>query len=176
VRAGDALRYRLQLQGPPGAGVAVAVRDVATEGVDPVEGSICMTCHTAGDSCDVATGRMFDAIVTLDREIRSADDLLHRAELAGMEVRDAQFKLGSEGTNAVVEARALIHAFDPERLIERTGEGRVVAAAALAAGETAMGEIQYRRAGLAVSLVLVLLVLVALYLKIREVDRRRPAV
>ena len=81
----------------------------------------------------------------------------------------------SAGTTAAIESRALIHTFDPERLLARTEEGRAVAAQAAQAGHDALAELQFRRRGLAVSLVLVGFVLVGLWLKIREVDRKRAA-
>jgi hypothetical protein len=114
---------------------------------------------------------MYAGLADLDRDLRQAAALLHRAEIAGMEVSQARFELKSKGTTAAVEARALIHAFDPPRLLTRIEEGRQVAAAALAAGNAALDELQYRRQGLAVSLVLVVLVLAGLFLKIRQVDR-----
>jgi hypothetical protein len=90
-----------------------------------------------------------------------------------MEVSRPLFDLKSKGTTAAIEARSLVHAFDPARLVKRANEGRVAAAEAKAAGNKALEEIQVRRRGLAVSLVLVVLVLTGLGLKIRQVDRSR---
>jgi hypothetical protein len=170
VEAGDAIRMRVELTSTAAAR-RVVIRDVPAEGVDPVPGSVCLTCHSPGDPCDQASERMYAGLSELDRDLRQATALLHRAEIAGMEVSQARFELKSKGTTAAVEARALIHAFDPPRLLTRIEEGRQVAAAALAAGNAALDELQYRRQGLAVSLVLVVLVLAGLFLKIRQVDR-----
>jgi hypothetical protein len=60
-------------------------------------------------------------------------------------------------------------------MIARAGEAREVADESHSAGGDALDEYQYRRRGLAVSLVLIALVLVGLALKIREIDRTRPA-
>jgi hypothetical protein len=173
IRAGDALSFRLELV----AATPVEARVVDRPGrwIQPHEGSVCLTCHTPGDDCDVATGKMFEAITSLDRNLREAERMLRRAEHAGMEVADALFHLKSEGTTAAIESRALVHAFVPERLMERTAEGQAVATAGRAAAEAAFAELQFRRRGLAVSLVLVALVLLGLYLKIREVEARRAA-
>ena len=172
VEAGDAVRLRLELTASAQVR-AVTLRDVPAAGVDSVAGSVCLTCHTPGDPCDQASEEMYAGLASLDRELRQAAALLHRAEIAGMEVSQARFELKSKGTTAAVEARALIHAFDPPRLLARIEEGKQVAASALAAGNAALAELQYRRRGLAVSLVLVILVLVGLFLKIRQVDRTR---
>ena len=174
VEAGDALALRLEIQASGTAPVrGIRVRDLPGDGLEPVAGSACRTCHEPGDACDEATEKMYVALSTFDRELRAAAAVLHRAEVAGMEVRAPQFELKSKGATAAIEARALVHSFDPERLVARTEEGRTTAASALAAGHAALGELQFRRKGLAASLVLVALVLLGLYLKIREIDRRR---
>jgi hypothetical protein len=116
---------------------------------------------------------MYSNLSSLDREIRRGTAMLRKAELAGMEVSRPLFDLKSKGTTAAIEARSLIHSFEPGRLVKRATEGRAAAAEARAAGIHALEEIQYRRKGLAVSLVLVILVLTGLALKIREVDRSR---
>ena len=176
LEAGDALRLRLEIQAGSGRPLqGVRVRDIPGGGVEPLEGSFCMKCHTAGDRCDKDTGTMHVALATLDQDLRRAAGRLRTAELAGMEVGAAKFGLKSQGTTAAVEARALVHAFDPERLIRRNDEGRKVAAVALEAAENALLELRYRRKGLAVSLALIAMVLLALYLKIRQVDRGRAA-
>jgi len=146
---------------------------VPAKGVYPIAGSACMKCHKTGDSCDVAAELMYRTLGDLDRGIRDGERLLRRAELAGMEVSRPKFDLKSKGTTAAVEARALIHSFDPPRLVKRANEGIAAAAEARKAGFAALDEIQFRRKGLAVSLILIVLVLVGLALKIREVDRQR---
>jgi hypothetical protein len=116
---------------------------------------------------------MTDAIRVMDHELRQAEDLLHTAEVRGMDVVDDQFALRSQGITAAVEARALVHAFDPDALVAKTEEAREAASAAREAGNTALAEILFRRKGLAVSLVLILLLLIALAYKIRALDRSR---
>ena len=116
---------------------------------------------------------MYTALTSLDATLRDSAALLKRAEVAGMEVSGPIFDLKSKGTTAAVEARALIHSFDPERLLKRIAEGEAVGTSARKAGVAALAELQFRRKGLAVSLLLIGLVLLALYLKIRQVGRVR---
>jgi len=176
VEAGDAVLFQLAVQAGPGGPIRnVKVLDRPGPAVVPLAGSACRSCHEAGDDCDKATGKMYEALSALDVESREAAALLRRAELAGMEVGAAKFELKSKGVTAAVEARSMIHTFDPEKLIQRTSEGRGVARGALAAAKAALAELEYRRRGLATSLVLVGLVLVGLYLKIRQVDRAKDA-
>ncbi len=176
VVGGDAMKIRLAVESTA-ALAAVSIHDRPGDAVDPLAGSACLTCHAPGDPCDQATVRMYGALSSLDRELRTAGELLHRAEVAGMEVSEPRFELTSKGKTATVESRALIHSFDPDRLIARTDEGMEIASAALAAGKQALAEIKTRRTGLLVSLVLVAVLLVLLRIKIRQVEatRRVPA-
>lgn len=172
VVAGDAIRYNLRVTNDadtPVSDLRVTVR--SSGGVNTLLGSACLECHEIGDECDVATEKMFASLISLERDVRAATDALRDAELRGMEVAEEQFKLRSSARTAIQEGRALLHTFDVERLSARAEEGSVVAASAMVAAETALDEFQLRRAGLAISLLLVLLVLGALYLKIRETDR-----
>jgi len=174
VQEGDALRYRIEIEARGTAALPpVRVDDRPGAAVHPVAGSVCLTCHSEGDECDAATAEMYGALSTTSRRLREAETLLGQVARAGMDVDEVIFDLNSRGQTAVVEASALIHSFDPTRLVARAEEGREVANEAYAAGEAAREEWQYRRQGLAVSLVLIVLVLVGLGLKIRELDRRR---
>jgi hypothetical protein len=174
VEAGDTIVQTLDLtaQDGPAAG-AITITDRPGSLVDPIPGSVCLTCHSVGDDCDVATGKMFTALSRLQKDLRTATASLRRAEYAGMEVSQPLFQLHREGVSAVIEAQALIHTFDPSLVLKRAGQGQEIAQQGLASAAAAMNEIQVRRKGLAVSLVLVLLVLVALSLKIRQVNRIR---
>ncbi len=174
VKGGDSLRLDLEVRASQGLD-SLEIHDRPGARVDAVAGSTCLQCHSPGDPCDEASERMYEALTGLDRALRDSASLLQRAEHAGMEVSGPVFELRSNGTTAAIESRALIHSFDPDQLLARTGEGMEVAATALQAGEDALAELQFRRKGLAVSLILVALVLAALWLKIRQVDRARQA-
>jgi hypothetical protein len=175
IEDGDALVLDLEVTAGAGAVSGLTIRDLPGEGVRPVAGSACLNCHSKGDTCDVATDRMYDAALSLERNLRAARNLLHRAEVAGMEVSGPIFELKSQGTTAAVETRALIHAFDTDRLLARAAEGEKAPEMALRAGRAALAELQTRRKGLGISLVFVAFVLVGLALKIRQVDRTRRA-
>jgi hypothetical protein len=133
-------------------------------------GTVCSQCHTPGDVCDQQSVKIRKALDSYSRSLTDAREILLRAEHAGMEVSGAVFTLKKEGVSGLVETRALIHSFDTDRLLKRSEEGLAVVAAARKEGEQALAEVQFRRKGLAVSLVFVGVVLVGLYLKIREVD------
>ncbi|MBD3162639.1 MAG: hypothetical protein GF346_09740, partial [Candidatus Eisenbacteria bacterium] len=67
VAAGDALLLQLDLAaGDPVENVTI--RDLLADRLQPFEGSACLTCHSEGDACDLATERMYAALRDLDRE------------------------------------------------------------------------------------------------------------
>jgi hypothetical protein len=65
-----------------------------------------------------------------------------------------------------------MHAFDPARLTPIVDEGLKMVTGVEQAGDRATAELRYRRRGLALSLGAILLVVVALGLKIRQIDGR----
>lgn len=171
LRAGDAVRYRLDLLPVgPNPMTPLVIRDRPGSAVRPITGSVCMTCHVEGDKCDVITTKMYDSLSTAERALRHADQGLKRAEQAGMPVDRAKFDLHNDGHTAAIEAAALLHTFDPDRVTARAADARAAAAAAIARGEDAMDELHFRHKGLGVSIVLIVFVLIVLGLKIRQVD------
>jgi hypothetical protein len=69
-------------------------------------------------------------------------------------------------------ARAEMHTFDAAGVAPVIAEGLKVLSDVDAAGDRAAAELRFRRRGLAASLVAILLVVVALAVKIRRIDRR----
>ena len=134
--------------------------------------SVCLECHEKDSKGYLAAAAMKGAIVELKTRHNQAADLLGQAERAGMEVRDAKFQL-NEVANQLTKARAMVHAFSLAKLEEVVAEGDSLAGATLRSGQEALAELQFRRKGLGVSLIIIVAVGVALFLKIREVDRRR---
>src|SRR5262249_29246029 len=99
--------------------------------------------------------------------------LILRARNAGMEVGDEELAL-NEARSKLVLARTEIHAFDPPALDSVVGDGARILTGVNQAGQHALTELRFRRRGLFASLAVILLMVMALVMKIRELDRRRP--
>jgi hypothetical protein len=112
---------------------------------------------------------------SLQEERAEAETVLARAENLGMEVSTAQFEL-EEVTNALMKARAAVHAMELEPVRTEIAAGLDVVTRSADRGEEALWEHQYRRIGLAVSAGLILLLISGIVLKIRSIERRQPAV
>jgi hypothetical protein len=127
-------------------------------------------CHSTDDPGGRAAGVMHALIDSLRTEFEGADSLLLAAEHAGMQVSQAQFEL-NRARNALVEARAVIHTADLDSIASKIADGRDVAATGRSSGEAAFSELDLRRTGLAISSAVILVLIIGLVLKIRQVDR-----
>jgi hypothetical protein len=114
---------------------------------------------------------MREQIDTLRTEYDKAHTILQKAEHAGMEVSQAQFEL-NEAKNALVKARATMHAFTIEAVKREIESGLQISAKAYERGVRALEELQFRRKGLAVSVVIILALIGGLVFKIRQLERR----
>lgn len=86
-----------------------------------------------------------------------------------MEVSQPRFDLG-EATNALVKARAAVHTFSVDSVRAPVEGGLEIATAARERGLGALRELRTRRLGLSVSAAIILVLIVGLVLKIREVE------
>jgi predicted CXXCH cytochrome family protein len=164
--------------GAPGCATCHDNHDIRRAGDELLglgEKAVCAGCHTPEDKGGKAATAMRGLLDSLRASHDRARAVLLQAERAGMEVSQAQFDLGG-ANDALIKARASVHAFEPEAMRKETEPGLAVSAKAHARGERALEEVQFRRKGLAVSVVIILALVGGLVLKIRDSDRRaRPS-
>ncbi len=132
-------------------------------------GSVCMTCHMPDDPCfqyvDTVRG-MFD---DLKSSLQRTESLLKEAEQLGMGVAPAQFSL-TEVRDHLIRARIKIHQFESGPVEEELTEAMTIVETAHQAGVAALDEWQFRRIGLGISLVFIVILIVALAMKIRSME------
>lgn len=131
---------------------------------------VCMQCHTPGDNCDVARANMLAGLTQLDNSIKSADRSIGVAESSGMEVSEARLQQ-DQARDSLTKARVTIHSFQPLLINQDIQAGLKIAAKDLQAGKDALSERDYRRRGLGVAVVFILITLVGLFLYIRQMER-----
>lgn len=134
-------------------------------------GAVCLQCHDQGEALDVASG-IRERIERLKAAEIAARGVVERADRAGMEVSDAELAL-IDAHQALVQARNLVHAFAVEPVDEKVEEGLEIARGAEEMGVAALSELDFRRKGLLVSLFFILVMVVGLYLKIRQIESPR---
>jgi hypothetical protein len=131
--------------------------------------AVCMQCHKPGDECDQARAALFTDLGRLDQAISNADRVLAVAESSGMEVSEARLAQ-SQARDSLTKARVTLHSFRKDLMDQDIQAGLNMAARNLEAGQKAMLERNYRRAGLGMSLVAIGIVLVGLRLYIKRIE------
>ena len=135
--------------------------------------AICANCHEgSADAGFAAAGAMRTSLDRLRQAIEASSAALARVRNAGMEVGDQQLALDGARTKLIL-ARMEVHASSPATLEPVIADGLALTTGVDRAAQEAVDDLAFRRRGLFVSLGLILLVVVALTLKIREIDRRR---
>ena len=148
-----------------------AVLAPSTEMLSAAEPGVCAACHAGADDPGfVAAGRMRKDFDHFDAEMARTARLIDRARASGMEMSGQVLAL-REVQNRRVLARTEMHASTPDTVEPIVKEGLTLLESIERAGNEALDELSYRRRGLAVSLAAILLVVVALALKIRQIDR-----
>ena len=147
--------------------------DDSMVGTDPP--AVCARCHSADKRRPgwEAAGRMRASLDSLLARHNRADAIVRRAELAGMAVGDAIYDL-NEAAGRLTLYRSVLHSVDATELAKVKEEGLGLADSALVKGEEALADLAFRRRGLGVSLLVILILGTALFFKIRSLEKSRP--
>ena len=132
--------------------------------------SFCIDCHDEdSDGYKIAQQMKLneDDLVT---NITRADSLLIKAEKAGVEVSEGKFVL-KDAENALTKARSVVHFFSLDKFKEVIEPGLEVADQAVEQGNLALKEVQNRRRWLAIISIIIFIVAISLYYKIRMVKK-----
>jgi len=148
-----------------------AIKEAGDEMLGLGDKAVCASCHAPADKAGKSAAQMRALIDALRNDSDKARAILLQAEHAGMEVSQAQFDLNG-AKDALVRARAAVHAFNVDAVKTEADAGLGVSAKAYARGVRALEELQFRRKGLAASLVIILVLIAGLVFKIRQLERR----
>ena len=132
----------------------------------------CAKCHR-NDATDKSAASILELRAVLDSLNAAQDEatqLLERAEQLGMDVSDARYELKG-AHQALVQSRVAIHTFRLADLAVVARPGIDVVTGARKAANDAIQDYYFRRKGLAISTLIVTLVAILLFLKIKEIDK-----
>lgn len=132
-------------------------------------GAVCVNCHMEGDTGYDPANQLHEKLTGLDAAISRSDQILTRAEESGMEVGEAKLQL-AEARDDLTKARVEIHTVTLSRVEPHIQAGMVVAQKTYTAGQAALAERSFRRKGLLFSVGAIWIVLIGLWLKIREIE------
>ncbi len=131
---------------------------------------VCVKCHKPDSKGYAVAASMKGAIELLKSDIKDSNDIVANAEKSGMEVSDTKFYL-DEAQNSLTKSRTYVHAFSSDKVGQITQEGIASAKKAKEKGKEAVDAFNFRRKWLAVVVGIILWVAIALYFKIRGMER-----
>jgi predicted CXXCH cytochrome family protein len=135
--------------------------------------SVCSQCHEQDSAGRAAASEMGRNIASLDAALKRSDEILGIARRSGMEVSEVLMRQ-QQGKEALVKARVAVHAFHIASVNKPVSEGLAIASDTYHAGEAALRERRFRRLGLAISLLTIVVTMIGLGLKIRSIESQSP--
>lgn len=137
-------------------------------------GAVCTNCHSTDHfpkGFEVA-GELRALIDKGDDAYANAQKLVQQAAAKGMEVTDAEYDL-KDARQALIQSRGEIHAFNVDHLAGFIDKGVGLAKKAGAIGAAGLRDYRVRRLGLGAATLVLSALALAIFLKIRDVDRKR---
>jgi len=131
--------------------------------------AVCSGCHDAGTAAAGTATQMAGWLDGLDTALKKSETVLASAEQSGMEVSEAQVRL-IDGRENLVKARLALHSMKPAEMQKPVEAGMAIAKATQKAGEFALHEKDTRRMGLAVSVLLIGIAILAIRLLLRRME------
>jgi hypothetical protein len=131
--------------------------------------AVCSQCHDPGTPGANVAAQMAKWIDGLDSALKHSESVLARADKYGMEVSEAQVRLG-DGRENLIKARLALHSFQPEEMKKPIDAGMAIANQTLRAGQDALHEKDVRRMGLAMSVLFIGITILAIWALIRRIE------
>jgi len=130
---------------------------------------LCGNCHSVDDGtrAPATIDSIERSLSSLVSERDSAQGLLHEAVEKGMMTRDEEF-LMKDVEQALIQTRTLIHKFQADTLVNRAQQGVDQAQQVQAQSTGLIDQYYFRRKGLAVATLIITILAIALYIKIRR--------
>ena len=133
---------------------------------------ICLQCHDAGTDPHDTGVKIKREISEFAASTEAAQALLVEAEKKGVEVSEALFRL-QDATSALILARNLTHSLSPSEIENGLSDGSKALTEVKVRGEEALREARFRRSGLVLATVFIILLALALFLKIRDLQKAK---
>lgn len=131
------------------------------------EQSVCTRCHSAGDEGYETAGTIRSQLDTLLAAYDAAVEKQKQVQRIGMDDVEIEFLLQESHQN-LIQARTLVHTFDPAAVGQTTRNGAEKAGAAFALALEEIKDHRIRRRGFGIATIFITLLIVALFIKIRR--------
>ena len=149
------------------------LKEATDDMVGTTKPAVCINCHSAEKNSKgfIVAGKMKSLIDSLMTNNTETKKILDEAVQKGMDVSDATFSL-KDVRQVLIQSRTTIHAFNLEKFKAQIDEGFTIVNKAKLSGEEAIDEYYYRRVGLGFSTVIVTLLVIGLYIKLRKLEKK----
>lgn len=138
------------------------------------DGTVCRRCHAPGSPGYDGAVTMRDAIDRLKAVMTDTEAMLTQASAMGMEVSEEQYAYRQDVRPQLIKVRTDTHLGDPKAVVDAAEEGIKGATASQAAAKATLIEAQARRRNLLIPLALIIVVMLLLYAKLRQLERQQP--
>jgi predicted CXXCH cytochrome family protein len=139
------------------------------------QGGVCGSCHSGADDKGAqAASHLRAGIDGLKLRLDRSSAVVATVRNAGMDVSGQELALAEARTRLTL-ARTEIHSAKPELVDPVLAAGLTLVDDVDAANQRSQAELRFRRTGLAISLVAILLLVVGLALKVRQIERRQAS-
>jgi len=134
----------------------------------------CGACHAPDSPPGQVAQSLYDSITAAVQAQEQAEVAVQVAQSLGMLVGPMEARL-REASTSLITARAAQHTLDVDTVQERGDNARAIAEEVEASADAAVAESIFRRQAMVVAVAVIGLIIVALYLLKRELDRRLDA-
>lgn len=131
----------------------------------------CGACHTPDSPPGQVAQSLYDSITAAAQAQEEAEAAIEEARSLGVLVSPMEGRL-REASTSLITARAAQHTLDIDTVNERADDARTIAEEVKADADSAVAESIFRRQAMIVAVAAIALIIVALYLLKRELDRR----
>lgn len=140
--------------------------------IGSTEPAICVQCHTEGDGTKGL--ETADGIKSAIRNLVAAHDeakvVLDEAILKGMMTTDEEFRI-NEVRQSLIQTRTMLHSYSLDSVLPKAEEGMKKAEEVKTNSAGLIDEYYFRRKGLGLATLFITIMVIALYIKIRKVDK-----
>ncbi|RMG29062.1 MAG: hypothetical protein D6732_17925 [Methanobacteriota archaeon] len=133
--------------------------------------AVCMDCHKEGDKGYMAADSINQMLKQLVAVYDSAQVKREEVQKIGMDDIEIGYML-QEAHQSLIQARTLVHTFDPKKVKAKTDEGLKKSQAALEMAIQEIHDYAVRRRGFGVASLFMTMLVIALYLKIKEMEKK----
>lgn len=133
--------------------------------------SFCIKCHDEGDEGYKAAKEIHSDLTTLASLYKFAINKLKNVREKGMSDIDINFRL-KKVHQTLIQARTVVHTFNSEKVAKFTNKGIKTVKSVIAKEDEEINEFYVRRYGFLIAVVFITVIIIALYLKNKELDKK----